>query len=290
MNLVRLCGRVLLRINELLWKRSPKAIRHGRLGLLWGRLIFFLVDKQADHLQLTTTYFFRNRPELKLLADISTRHNNLNLTVIGCSEGAEVLSIVHTLRKARPNIKLNVQAFDISQAAIDIARQGVFPRESRLFKYTTAAELEELFEQIGETLKVKAVYREDVSWHHADPTREPTISKLPKQDIVFINRLLFHMSKAEAERCLRAAASLVRQDGYLFVSGVNLDLRSRIAQEQGWRQITDYLEEIHSGDETMTNDWPFRRWGLEPLDKRRNDWALRYCSVFQIASRSESSS
>lgn len=287
MNLVRMCGRVFLRINERLWKRSPRTVRYGRLGLLWGRLIFFLIDKQADHLQLTTTYFFRNRPELRLLADISASRDDLRLTVIGCSEGAEVFSIIHTILKARPNIKLNVQAFDISETAIDTARQGHFPRKSRLFKYTNATELEELFEQAGETLKVKAAYRKEVCWHHADPTREPTISELPKQDIVFINRLLFHMSKTEAERCLRAAASLVRQDGHIFVSGVDLDLRSRVAREQGWLPITDYLEEIHSGDETMTEDWPFRRWGLEPLDKRRKDWALRYCSVFQITSGSK---
>jgi len=283
MNIIRKSGSLFLWANLLIWSKLPKHVRRGSLGLTWGRFIFYLVGLQGGHVQLETTYFFRNRAELKLLGEITAQMNgNVDVLVVGCSEGAEVLSILHTINKAQPELKTNILAFDISESALAIARKGSYLRNSRLFKYTRAIEIEELFSRTDDTLTVNNYYMEKIQWRNEDPTREPVRSSLSKQDIVFINRLLFHMSKSEAERCLRAAASLVRRGGFLFVSGVDLDLRSRLAQEYGWRPITKYLEEIHSGDETMTMDWPFKRWGLEPLNKKRKDWALRYCSVFQL--------
>jgi len=283
MNLVRKSGSAFLWLNQFLWLKLPEKIRRGRFGLTWGRFIFSLVGMRGGRIQLTTTYFFRNRAELRLLADIAERmENNLSVTVVGCSEGAEVFSIFYTIRKAQPDLKVNILAFDISEPVLEIAREGIFLRSSKLFKYINATETDELFDQAGESLKIKKAFMEGIHWRHDDPTREPVKSSLPKQDIVFINRLLFHMSTTEADRCLRAAALLVRPGGYLFVSGVDLDLKSRIAQESGWQPVTNHIEDIHAGDETMLMDWPLERWGLEPLDRQRNDWTLRYCSVFKI--------
>lgn len=283
MNIVRKAGAGVLWLNQSLWKRLPEKLRAGRLGLAWGRFIFSLVGLQGRHVQLTTTYFFRNRAELRLLGEICAEMTgSIRLTVVGCSEGAEVFSILHTVKKNNPALSVQVLAFDISAPALEIARKGSFSRSSRLFRYADAAEIGDLFEQSGDILTVRKSYQDGIDWRLEDPTREPAHSTLPGQDIVFINRLLFHMSLPEAERSLRAAASLVRPGGYLFVSGVNLDLRSRLALEYGWKPVTRYLEEVHAGDETMTMDWPFERWGLEPLDRRRADWRLRYCAVFQM--------
>ena len=40
--------------------------------------------------------------------------------------------------------------------------------------------------------------------------------------------------------------------------------------------------EIHDGDPLVRADWPWRWWGLEPLDRRRPDWETRYSAVFRI--------
>ena len=95
------------------------------------------------------------------------------------------------------------------------------------------------------------------------------------------NRFLCHMHPDAAETCLRNLSRLVKRDGYLFVSGVDLAVRSKVALEQGWRPVTDLIEEIHEGDPTLRRDWPLYYWGLEPFDGQE-DWKVRYASVFRL--------
>lgn len=283
MFIIRKLGALFLWVNKFLWLLFPNSFHQSRPGLAWGRFIFFLVNLKNDHIQLTTTYFLRNRAELAQFGQIiSEMPGPLNIAVIGCSEGAEVYSIIMTANKAMPELKINIEAFDINESALNIAKRSRYPSDSRLFKYVHHDEISESFISDNDWLIVKPEFREKVNWNLGDPTQEPLLSSIPKHDILFINRLLFHMSPEEAERCLSAAANLVRPGGYLFVSGVDLDLRTRLARAGKWRPITDHIEEIHAGDETMTLDWPFERWGLEPIDKNHRDWPLRYCSIFQI--------
>jgi hypothetical protein len=70
--------------------------------------------------------------------------------------------------------------------------------------------------------------------------------------------------------------------GHLFVSGVDLDVRTKVARDLGWKPVPDFLEEIHEGDPSLRVSWPHKYWGLEPIDRRRSDWQIRYASVFRI--------
>lgn len=53
------------------------------------------------------------------------------------------------------------------------------------------------------------------------------------QDIVVANRFLCHIQPEEAEACLRNVARLVKPGGYLFVSGVDLGVRTKVARDLG---------------------------------------------------------
>jgi len=100
---------------------------------------------------------------------------------------------------------------------------------------------------------------------------------------------LCDMEATESERCLRNIARLVSPGGYLLVSGIDLDLRKKVASDLGWLPIQAMLDEIHEGDPSMRNAWPFHYGGLEPLNKRRADWRTRYATVFQIGARATAS-
>lgn len=78
-------------------------------------------------------------------------------------------------------------------------------------------------------------------------------------------------------------ARLVKPDGYFFVSGVDLDVRTMVAREMGWKPVPDLLREIHEGDPSLRNGWPLEYWALEPFQAQRGDWKLRYAAVFQLA-------
>jgi hypothetical protein len=97
------------------------------------------------------------------------------------------------------------------------------------------------------------------------------------------------MQPPQAEACLRNVARLVKPGGHLFVSGIDLEVRTKVAIELGWTPVRMLLEEIHEGDPSLRGDWPWRYWGLEPLAKNRRDWSVRYASVFQLNGNSATS-
>jgi hypothetical protein len=65
-----------------------------------------------------------------------------------------------------------------------------------------------------------------------------------------------------AERCLRNIGRLVRPYGYLVVSGVDLDVRTKVAEDLGWRPVQELLEQLKKG----------------------RDWKRRHVAVFQMLS------
>ena len=47
--------------------------------------------------------------------------------------------------------------------------------------------------------------------------------------------------------------------------------------------MQELLEEIHEGDPRMGTSWPWHYSALEPLNKKRQDWRLRYAAAFQLS-------
>jgi chemotaxis methyl-accepting protein methylase len=152
---------------------------------------------------------------------------------------------------------------------------------SSLFERTSSEEMGLLFDKEGDQVRVKPAFREGITWRLGDASDPGIVDILGLQDVVVANRFLCHMDPEDAEECLRNLARLVKPGGYLFVSGVDLGVRSKVARELGWRPVTELISEIHEGDPSLRRDWPLQYWGLEPFDQDRSDWKLRYASVFQ---------
>jgi len=74
----------------------------------------------------------------------------------------------------------------------------------------------------------------------------------------------------------------VKPGGYLFVSGVDTDVRKMVGGEMKWEPVTELLREIYEGDVSLMNGWPLEWWGQEPFQAKRQDWRPRYASVFQL--------
>jgi CheR methyltransferase, SAM binding domain len=155
----------------------------------------------------------------------------------------------------------------------------------------TEAEIEELFDRDGNVVTVKSSIKEGINWHVGDVGDSETLDALGPQDIVVANNFLCHMEPPMAERCLHNIARSVSPHGHLFVSGVDLDIRTKVAADLGWHPLQELLEDIHEGDPCMNALWPCHYGGLESLNKGRKDWRLRYASAFQpIGSRAAISS
>jgi hypothetical protein len=99
---------------------------------------------------------------------------------------------------------------------------------------------------------VRPWLKEGVIWLRGDAGDPELVGLLGPQDMVVANRFLCYMEPAAAERCLRKVARLVKSGGCLFVSGIDLDVRTRLAQEMGWEPIADLIQDIHEGDPSET--------------------------------------
>jgi len=102
--------------------------------------------------------------------------------------------------------------------------------------------------------------------------------------VVIANNFLFQMSPERAEACLRNLARVVAPNGYLVVSGVDVDLRGRILGELGFVPVMARWEEIYAAEDVHAA-WPLRYWGLEPIDRTRQDGPARYATIFRSSAK-----
>lgn len=308
-------AKAFLTMNYYVWKILPSSLVRLRPFDWYGCFLHALSRMLLIRAQAFNTFFLRNRPELDLIRRLVSsrgKGDTVSVAVLACSTGAEVYSIAWTIRKARPDLRLVMHAVDVSNDAVEFARRGAYPLNARMdlttirdcmaaghwrvgppgsdligseiFERMTAAEKSEFFDLNEDRAAVKDWIKEGINWSVADVREPELLDRIGPQDILIANNFLCHMQASEAERCLRNIAQLVGPQGYLFVSGVDLDIRQKVAQELGWEPVADLIEEIHHGDPGMRIQWPFHYSGLEPLNKRRKDWKIRYAAAFQVNS------
>ena len=250
-----------------------------------------LVCLHAPRQMYFGTFFLRNRPALTLmrrLAENKANGSTLKIAVLGCSIGAEVYSILWTIRSARPDLKVLVCAVDISKEILSFAKKGIYPPNtselvaSSIFERLSPHEKGEMFDWEGDQARVKPWLREGITWHLGDAADPELVRVLGPRDIVVASNFLCHMPPALSERCLRNIAHLVDHGGHLFVLGVDLTVRSKVARELGWHPVPDLIREIHDGDPSVRGDWPWEWWGLEPLNDKMPDWQLRYAAAYRV--------
>ncbi len=280
-----------LRINRWVWNHLPPFIFNLAPTRSYATFLHTLVRLSAIRKQNSSTFFFRNRPELELIRRLSDHKPNgstLKLLFLACSNGAEVFSFLWTIRSTRPDLRVITNAVDISKEALKIAKDGTYSLTNHeltgvpIFDRITETEMHEMFDKDGDNVTIKSWCKEEITWHIGDAGDPELPNLIGTHDMVFANRFLCHMDSEDSERCLRNIARFVDPGGYLFVSGVDLDVRTKVARDLHWIPIRDLIEQIHDGDPSLRDSWPWGYWGLEPLYKKAHDWHLRYASAFRL--------
>ncbi len=295
------------------WKNLSPSVRTWSVSRAWGRHLDRLVRLNADRKQYFATFFLRNRAELEMLRRLADRKPHgarFDMTVLACSKGAEVYSMAWAIRSARPDLRLNLHAVDISQEIVDFAARGVYSlsgsdamaseneeaakrkgdvswntsrdQNASMFERVSSQEIDAMFEVNGNQAAIKPWLRQGITWMCGDAGDPGLVAGIGLQDVVVANRFLCHMEPPGAQSCLRNIARLVKPGGYLFVTGIDLDVRTKVAVEEAWSPVQDLAREIHEGDTSILAGWPLNYWGLEPFDERRPDAQVRYASVFRL--------
>jgi chemotaxis methyl-accepting protein methylase len=284
-----------LRVNRAVWERLPGGLRDSRPLRQYGTMLHATVRATADRRQYFGTLFLRNRPQLEQIRRIvaarpqgDSQGESFRLAILGCSAGAEVYSVLWSIRTARPDLEVRTVAVDISPEVIAVAERALYSSatsglvEWSIFDGLSEAERLQLFDWQGNEGTVKPWIRAGTRFQVGDATDPQLASTLGPQDMVLASNFLCHMDPRAAESCLRNVARLVKPGGHLLVVGVDLDVREKVARQLGWRPLPDLIREIHDGDTAVRRDWPWKWWGLEPLDDRRGDWQLRYAAVYRV--------
>src|SRR5437016_9163207 len=257
-----------LRLNKRIWERLPSRVRDSYSLHSYGAWLHTLVCLTARRQQHFGTFFLRNRPALELMRRLVRQRDHgstLRIAVLGCSIGPEVYSILWIIRSARPDLKLRLDAVDISKEILNFAEKGTYTPDcsqlvgASIFERLTEAEMAEMFDCDGDQATVKSWLREGITWHLRDAADPELMRILGPQDMVVASNFLCHMARADAEKCLRNVARLVSPGGYLFVSGVDLDVRTKVALDLGWEPVPELIKEIHNGDPSVRADWPWQR-------------------------------
>jgi chemotaxis methyl-accepting protein methylase len=277
--------------NQRVWNLLPPVLT--MLGPLrwYGEFLHRLARAQGQRTQAFSTFFLRNRPALELVRRIVARKDHgapIRVAVLGCSTGAEVYSLTWAIRNARADVKLVLQALDISKEAVEVGARGRYSQtaaevtDTNVFERLTPTEMGALFDGDGDGFSVKPWLREGITWRVGDACSAELLDVLGPQDIVIASNFLCHMDDASAEECLRNIDRLVAPGGYVIATGVNLDVRSAVAAALAWSPVQESLEEIHEADPSLRRIWPCHYAALEPLHKRRPDWRRRYAAAFRV--------
>src|SRR6516165_4211972 len=170
---------VFLRLNQQLDGYFSPRTTKLRLMRLYGNWLHALVRMFAKRTFYFGTFFFRNRPQLELARRLShktTKGTSLRIAILASSIGAEVYSILWTIRSKRPDLKVVANAVDISREALEFAKNGVYPlgysefAHEDIFASVTQEEMLELFDNEGDRVKIKAWLREGIIWRVGDAT------------------------------------------------------------------------------------------------------------------------
>jgi chemotaxis methyl-accepting protein methylase len=291
--------KVFLKLNRRLLGTLPRSLSNLGPVRSYGILVHRLAQRYGIRSQAPSTFFLRNRSQLELIRRLIEQRveaDTLRVAVLGCSIGTEAYSIAWRVRSARPDLKLILQAVDISEQAVAFGKCGRYSlvasqlTECDIFERVRESEIMELFDRVGNVVTVKSWIKEAINWVVGDVTESDTLESVGLQDIVIANNFLCHMHPVMAGKCLRNVARLVSPYGYLFVSGIDLDVRTKVARDLRLQRVQELLEEIHEGDPCMKTYWPWHYAGLEPLNKEREDWTLRYAAAFQVIPQDEKAS
>ena len=235
-----------------------------------------------------TTFFYRNLPQLDVLfthvfPSIS-REPVIRVRFWGCSIGAEPYTLaLEYRRRGVTDYRLAIEGVEYDSELVAAAILGEY-NERELFGNGWGGMPSEVLKtwfqkRTDGTCLLDRRIRSAVFFSSGDLLAEEA-AELPPADVVFAQNVLIHFTPEDA---LRAAGYLVRQTrpgGVLGLPGINLDVLVEAVRRHGLEPIAEGMTEIHEGWRLRRSN-PKTSWGLEPLDRARPDWRIRYCSLFR---------
>jgi two-component system CheB/CheR fusion protein len=216
---------------------KPPTIRrrlHRRMVLLKmtdvGQYLRHLQSDSTEALQLSqdilihVTRFFRDPDSFQALTtevfpDITVNRASdtpIRIWMPGCSTGEEAysvaISLLEHLGEEASSIPIQIFATDVSEAAIDHARVGVYPQT--IAADVSPERLRRFFSKSDGNYRITKVVRDLCVFARQDLSRDPPFSKL---DLVVCRNVLIYLAPALQKKLLNVFHYSLRPSGYLML-------------------------------------------------------------------------
>src|SRR5262245_1371835 len=178
----------------------------------------------SQDILIHVTRFFRDPDSFQALTtevfhDITVNRASdtpIRIWVPGCSTGEEAYSVaialLEHLGEEAASVPIQIFATDVSEAAIDSARVGVYPQT--IAADVSPERLRRFFSKSDGNYRITKVVRDLCVFARQDLTRDPPFSKL---DLVVCRNVLIYLAPALQKKLLNVFHYSLRPWGYLML-------------------------------------------------------------------------
>jgi chemotaxis protein methyltransferase WspC len=189
----------------------------------WDHLHMAPEEMQAliEAVVVPETWFFRDPAAfaamvgpLRALAAAEPLRN-LRLLSLPCSSGEEPYTIAMALLDAGlPASRFRIDAIDISQRALDLARRGLYGRNS--FRSADLSFRDRHFDALGRDWRIRDGLRACVHFTRGNVIAPGFLAGAQPYDVIFCRNMLIYFDPATQQRVAGVLTRLLRPDGLLF--------------------------------------------------------------------------
>jgi len=186
-------------------------------------------QRLLDEVTIQETHFFRNPPQIRalrkhvlpeLIRHADGHGRRLRIWSAGCSTGEEPYSIAMMLRELLPasaGWDVKVLATDVSKAALDAARKGVYG--PRAVMNATPEDLGRFFVALPDgQYEVREEVRDLVELRHHNLVTEPVpFPSNERIDLVLCRNVTIYFARETTRELMKRLHESLRDGGYLFL-------------------------------------------------------------------------
>ena len=186
------------------------------------------LQRMVSHLTNNETYFYREAPQLQVLADpilkaIKERkarsgERTLDVLSAGCSTGEEVHTlamVIHDSGQFFWNWEVRIFGMDVDGAAVEKATRALYFHNS--FRSLSPALEERHFIRQGTGAQVKEGIRRLARLRQGNILEPASYEGLPPLDVIFCRNVFIYFSEASTLKVARLFHDALAPGGYLFL-------------------------------------------------------------------------
>ncbi|MCU0571322.1 MAG: hypothetical protein MUF49_32740 [Oculatellaceae cyanobacterium Prado106] len=188
------------------------------------------VTQLVEAIVVSETWFFRDYQPFVYLAQFVQQdwlpqhpYRRLRVLSLPCATGEEPYSIAITLLETglAPQ-RFQIDAIDVSQAALDKAKRAIYEQHS--FREKRFVERDRYFQVTSSGYQLNSAVQSTVQFRQANLLDAHAFFTASHYDVIFCRNLLIYLDEAARKIAIATLSHLLTEDGILFVGHSELSL------------------------------------------------------------------